>query len=359
MTGAVRVLLYTDARELGGAELSLGNLAAGLSSRLDVAVMGVDPRTVGAIARCRPGTRAVVVPFIESRRDARAIGAQLRALARLRPDVLHVNLNGPWSSQLAILLGLLLPRVAVLAVEQLPTPAAGAGQRCVKRMLARRLSAHVAVSERSAREIEREVGLAPGSVLVIHNGVPDVGPRQPSPGSEGGTTIGAVGRLERQKGHDVLLRALAELPGTRLVLVGEGGERAGLERLAAELGVAERVRFEGWAEQPRLLLQGFDVLALPSRFEGFPLAVVEAMLAGLPVVASDVGGVREAVLPGETGLLVPPDDAGALAAALRELLADRPRRLALGARGRSLALERYTAAAMARSFESLYEEVRR
>ena len=122
--------------------------------------------------------------------------------------------------------------------------------------------------------------------------------------------------------------------------------------------MADRAHFVGWSDEPRRHLEALEVFVLPSRFEGFPLAVVEAMLAELPVVASDVGAVREAVLDGRTGLLVPRDDPEALAAAVRELLADPARRRAMGAAGRTLALERYTAAAMARRFESLYDELR-
>jgi glycosyltransferase involved in cell wall biosynthesis len=141
------------------------------------------------------------------------------------------------------------------------------------------------------------------------------------------------------------------------VLVGDGGERAALERLAAELALDGRLAFTGWSEEARAQLASFDVFVLPSRYEGFPLAVVEAMMAGLPVVASDVGSVREAVRDGATGLLVPPNDPGALAAAVGRLLADPGRAREMGRAGRRLALERYTAAAMARSFECLYDEI--
>src|SRR5207302_6028335 len=114
--------------------------------------------------------------------------------------------------------------------------------------------------------------------------------------------------------------ALATRPDAALVLVGDGPERRSLAALAGDLGLDDRVLFAGWQTQPRRYLTTVDVFALPSRFEGFPLAVVEAMLAELPVVASAVGSVPEAVREGETGLLVPPDDPARLAAALRRLL---------------------------------------
>src|SRR5205823_4013374 len=120
-----------------------------------------------------------------------------------------------------------------------------------------------------------------------------------------GPVIGAIGRLAPEKGYDLAIHALRDLPEATLVLVGDGSERERLEAIARELGVAERVQFTGWSDEPRRYLPGFDAFVLPSRQEGFPLAVVEAMLAGLPVVAADVGSVSEAVVDEETGYLVP------------------------------------------------------
>jgi glycosyltransferase involved in cell wall biosynthesis len=356
-TAATRIMLHTDARAWGGAERSLANLAAELSPRFEVVVAGVDRGVVEAVAAGRPGARTAVVPFIARRSDLRAVAAHLRALLAVRPRVLHVNLHSPWTSQMLLFLAPLLPGLRVVAVEQLPSPASSEGQRRIKRGASRRLAAHVAVGERSAREVERLAGLPAGSVRVIHNGVPDVAADLARARSAGAPTVGSMGRLEPQKGFDVLLRALPSLPGTRAVLVGDGGERAALERLAAELGLDGRVAFTGWSEDARAQLASFDVFVLPSRYEGFPLAVVEAMLAGRPVVASDVGSVREAVRDGATGLLVPPNDPGALAAAVGRLLADPGRAREMGRAGRRLALERYTAGSMARSFECLYDEI--
>jgi glycosyltransferase involved in cell wall biosynthesis len=354
----LRVAVYTDAFEVGGAERSAANLVAALAPEIEVAVVCVDAAVGGAIAAGRAQARVVALPFVRSRHDVRAILAHLRVFAALRPDVLHVNLISPWSCQMAIALALLVPRIRVVAVEQLPTPPPSPGRRRLKRLTAARLAGHVAVGERSARELERTIGLVPGSVRTIYNGVADTDPGAAELPLPAGATIGAVGRLEYQKGLDVLLRALAQLPDTTLAILGDGSERPRLEALATELGVAARVLWLGWSDDPRAHLRSFDVLALPSRFEGFPLAVVEAMLAELPVVASDVGSVAEAVLDGETGLLVPADDPAALAAALGALLADPHRRRRMGERGRAHALEHFTAEAMARQFEQLYAEIR-
>jgi glycosyltransferase involved in cell wall biosynthesis len=171
-----------------------------------------------------------------------------------------------------------------------------------------------------------------------------------------GPVVGSLGRLERQKGFDVLLRAMAEVPEARLVIVGDGDERAALESLAERLDLGSRVRFEGWHEEPRRWLTTFDVFALPSRLEGFPLSIVEAMLAKLPVVATPVGSVAEAVRDGETGLLVSPEDPVALARALRELVGDEARRSAMGTLGRERA-KAFTADAMIAAYQALYDEV--
>jgi glycosyltransferase involved in cell wall biosynthesis len=228
----------------------------------------------------------------------------------------------------------------------------------MKRLSARAVDRHVGVGERTSREIEELVGLPSGSVLTIHNGVPDETPAtaaRPGPGP----LIGAIGRLEPQKGYDVLIRALRQIDDATLVLVGEGGERAALEQLAGRLGVAERILWIGWSDDARSYLEAFDVFAFPSRFEGFPLALLEALLARRAVVATDVGSVSEAVRHEETGLLVPVDDPRALAAAVRRLLDDAPLRLRLGEDGRRLVLQQFTADHMTRAFESLYGELLR
>ena len=352
------IAVYSDSTLFGGAETSLGHLVAELDAGLDVVVLGVDRAVVGWLAERRPAARAEVLPAVRTKRDLGAFAAHVRALRRLRPDVFHANLTTPASCQYGLLAATLVPHVRTVAVEQLPYPLAGRLQRGLKRFTSRRLAAHVAVGDRAAREVEALVGLAPGSVRSIPNGVPDA-ELEPLPRPFAGPTIGSVGRLDRQKGYDVLLHALADLPEAALVLVGDGPEREPLEALAQDLGLQDRVRFAGWQAEPRRHLTTFDVFALPSRFEGFPLAIVEAMLAELPVVATAVGSVSEAVRGDETGLVVPPDDPAALAAALRRLLADPPLRLRLGEAVRRLALERFTAAAMARSFERLYEEILR
>lgn len=128
--------------------------------------------------------------------------------------------------------------------------------------------------------------------------------------------VGTVGRLEPVKGHDVLIRALEHLPvDVCLAVIGDGGRREELKELVEQLGLSDRVRFAGHRDDVARLYPAFDVFCLPSRREGVPLAVIEAQASGVPVVATDVGSVRDALCP-ETARLVPPEDPAALAQAL-------------------------------------------
>jgi glycosyltransferase involved in cell wall biosynthesis len=244
----------------------------------------------------------------------------------------------------------------MVAVEQLPHASESRVHRGFKRASSRRLAAHVAVGTGSAREVERLAGLPPGSVRTIHHGVPDL-PLGNAPRPAAGFVVGSIGRLDRQKGLDVLVDALPSVPDAFALLVGDGPERCDLLDRAAAAGVEDRLEVTGWRDDARSFLGALDAYVLPSRFEGFPQAVVEAMLAERAVVASDVGSVSDAVVDGETGLLVPPDDAEALAAALRRLRDDEPLRAALGRRAREKALAEFSPSRMARAYEALYEEI--
>lgn len=144
-----------------------------------------------------------------------------------------------------------------------------------------------------------------------------------------------LGRLHRNKGFDTLLRAMPGLPEAHLVIAGEGPERRALERLAAELGVAERVSFLGWRPDAGALLAACDIFVCSSRHEPLGNMVLEAWSAARPVVAVAAQGPSELIRDGETGLLVPRESPEALGQAIRGLLADPARRAALSAAGRA------------------------
>jgi GalNAc-alpha-(1->4)-GalNAc-alpha-(1->3)-diNAcBac-PP-undecaprenol alpha-1,4-N-acetyl-D-galactosaminyltransferase len=154
-------------------------------------------------------------------------------------------------------------------------------------------------------------------------------------------TIVAVGRLSYEKGFDLLVRAFGRVSGParewRLMILGEGEERATLLRLAGELGVGDRVLLPGWVPEPARLLESAGLFVLPSRYEGFPNALLEAMACGAPVIAADCpSGPAEIVQHGIDGLLVPPEDDVALAEAMERLISDSVQRGRLGKRARTV-----------------------
>lgn len=235
----------------------------------------------------------------------------------------------------------------------------GRAYSALERIAARWCRTIVAVSES-----ERTTGIAAKigrreQYRVIVNGIdptPYAGEPSPVPGR-----IVMVGRLSRQKRPDIAIRALAALlpthPETRLDIVGDGPLRGQTEALLTELGVADSVRLLGdRSDVPDLLAQASCFL-LTSDYEGCPLAVLEAMAAGLPVVATDIGGIRELVVAGETGLLAEARRPDLFAAALAELLTNGDRARAMGAAGRRLLLERFSSERMVAETEALYREV--
>jgi glycosyltransferase involved in cell wall biosynthesis len=357
----VLLVVYTDASEIGGAEISLGNLLAALGTDVDVTVLATDARVGAAVAARRPGTALELVPPVRDKLDLRPILAHLKAMRRLRPDVFHANLRTPYSCQYGLLAAIVTRGVRVVAVEHLPLASDSGVRRRLKRLTSSRLAAHVAVGDATARFVEQDAGLPPGSIQTIRNGVPAprarAGVGSGSGSGSGSPTIGSVGRLDSQKGFDVLVAALAQLPEVHCVLIGDGPERDAILAAAQRHGVGDRLTLTGRLDDPADRVAELDVFVLPSRFEGFPLVVLEAMLAGVPVVATDVGAVREAVDDGATGLLVGPEDAAGLARAIRRML-DEP---GLRARVAEAALARarmeFTADVMASRFVELYRRV--
>jgi glycosyltransferase involved in cell wall biosynthesis len=194
---------------------------------------------------------------------------------------------------------------------------------------------------------------------VIYSGV-DAAQWPPAPPHDPTGRIAVVGRLEWEKGVDLLIQALHTLrqrmAHASLRIIGDGSERANLETLAAELGETEAVEFTGHTADVLAALRDCDVFALPSRWEGFSNALLEAMLAGLPVVAFDLPSAREIVVHGVTGLLAPEGDVDALAGALGALLGAPARARELGMAGRLRVLSQFTLEHAAAALEKLLLE---
>lgn len=236
--------------------------------------------------------------------------------------------------------------------------------RRVNRWLVRRLTRAVAVSEAVKRLWCREDGIRADRVVVVPNGVPDhpevwAASARRDGGAEGGVRLGAVGRLSGEKGLDVLLDAFARVaepaPDARLVLVGDGPERGALEARARDLSIADRVEFLGQRSDVPTLMAGLDLYVLPSRTEGLPMALLEAMAARLPIVATRVGGIPEAVTDGQSALLVSPEDPAALAEAMMRVLRETGLAERLRSAARAAFEDRYELSRMVDRYEALMD----
>ena len=351
----LRLVCYLDAPTPGGSSRSLTTLIAALGPHIDVTVMGTSADVVAQVAAGRPGTTTRVLTRVRNKGDVVAIAQHVQALRQLRPDILHANLDSQWSGQYGMFAGV-VTRTPVLAAVHAVWPTPARVQHSLIRVLARRIDVYVGISEFVARSTETLLGLPVGRACVIYNGVSPPATVAP-PHERREPVVGIVGRLAPEKGVDVAIRAMPDIPEGHLIVVGEGDERTHLESLADTLGIARRVTFAGWVEPPWAEHWSFDVLVAPSLNEGFSLVVLEALLAGIPVVAARVGGIPEMITDGDNGLLVPPGDPPALARAVNELLADPERRRVMAERGLATALERFTPAKMATQFEALYAQL--
>ena len=335
------------------------------------------------IAECRRlGLEPTCAGHTRAWHGPRTLARLLRLLRRLRIDLVHTHhvLDRLYAGIAARAAG--IPVVTTLHNTTPPTrPHRGLRRRLGLASTGRlgdswtRRSADrlVAVSEAVLRAQSEYLGVPRERTVVVYPGVDVAELGRPAPdetlralrnslGLGDGPVLLHVGRLHEQKGQKHLLRAMPPLlerhPRARLLVAGEGEERGRLEALVRDLGIGPAVHLLGHRPDVPDLLALSDVFVFPSLHkEGLPVAVVEAAAAGLPVVAARTGPLEEAVEDGVTGVLVPPRDPNALAAALAELLDHPERRRSLGRAGRRRAEERFSLAASARALEALYREV--
>jgi glycosyltransferase involved in cell wall biosynthesis len=323
---------------IGGSERHLLTLLPALAERgVDVSFLGLDDPA----REPEPFYDALTVPYerLSAPRDVDpALAWRVRRATRgadiVHTHLVHADVYGALGAQ------------RLVSTKHNDDPFRAGAFRYVERALARRAARVIAITRALARfQIER-VGLPRDKVEVIHYGLdrlPEAwGTNPPDPVPPGARVLLCVCRLEAQKGVDVAIRALRELSDAWLVVLGEGPQRAELERLAED-----RVYMPGRVPDVAAWLRRADVLVHPVRWEGFGLAVLEAMLAGVPIVASDVSSMPELV--GDAGILVPPDDPAALAAAVDGIPAG------LGERGRARAREEFSVARMAERTLAVYE----
>jgi glycosyltransferase involved in cell wall biosynthesis len=244
----------------------------------------------------------------------------------------------------------------------------------VDRILSHFTSRIIACSESSGRFQIEALKVSPKKVITIHNctdleryannQTTDTAREELGIG-ESDLVIGSVGRLERLKGHRILLdvtKSLVEsFPGLKLVIIGDGEEREILEKMRSDLGLGDHVILTGLRDDVEKLLPALDVYVQPTiGREGLPLTVVEAMAAKLPVVASNIGGTREAVIHNQTGVLVQPGNKDGLRRALSQILGDREMRCQMSQEGWKLCQQKFSVTSMVQALTTLYlEEVKK
>jgi glycosyltransferase involved in cell wall biosynthesis len=368
---AQSIYFYTDSRELGGAENAMLMLLATLDrSRRQPTLLldaggDVGPLEERAAAIDVPTRRVPPMPLgLAGARHALGLARRLRGE---RPALFHAHLSWPLAAKWALGAAVLARVPTVATVQLIPEMELERAGELQLRLLSRGVDRYIAVSSAIARELDQRFGWPADKIEVVYNAVDldrfqvsaPADLREELGGDDGVPLVLTLARLDEQKGHDVLFRAAAEVPGARFVLAGEGPLRERLEAEVARLGLSERVIFLGRREDVPQLLAACDVFALPSLYEGSSLAVLEAMAARRAVVSSAIGGTAELIADGENGLLVPPGDAPALAAAMRRLLADVSLREELARKARARAEAEFSREAMGRRMEEIYEELLR
>jgi len=363
---AMTVTFIANTGEIGGAERYLLTLGAGLrdeSWRIFVPSQNVACELTDQLGSSKIG----MLPTDGYSIRRSAFVKAMKFYRTVDSDVVHFNLANPCASTVDILAARLVGRSAIVLTTHLPDIAISRRERLSDR-IALRLADRIITVCGSARDYLVNRGVPARKVSAIYNGVSDwqtsedtvskmrsemsIGPDD--------LVLGTVARLEEQKGISYLLEAFGRLDDCAnlvLCIVGDGSLMGSLTEQARELGIADKVRFCGWRDDSRDLIGLFDIFVLPSLFESFPFTVVEAMMAGKPIVASDVGGVSEAVTHERTGFLVAPRNPEELAKSIRALAESAELRARMGDEARTAALSRFSDETMVQRTEELYEQL--
>jgi glycosyltransferase involved in cell wall biosynthesis len=364
----MKALLLCQNLGVGGAEELVLGASTGLPSEgVETGVVAITRRGPIAEEIARAGVRVHLARGQPGPRDPAAFLRLVRLLRDERPDVVHTYLlnAGLYGRLAAIAAGV----PVILAAEQNVYRRKKRRHAILERLLAARTFRVVACCRTVGDFYRRQTGVPADKIAVVYNAArfgpePSPADREPARRALGlppeAIVLGTLGRLTEQKGQAVLLRAVADLaprfPELVLFLAGDGPLRAELEAFAERLGVGSRVRFLGVRRDRAALYAAMDAFVLPSLWEGLSLSLVEAMGAGRPVVATTVGGNPEVVEQGRTGLLVPPEEPAALAAAIVELLRDRQLAAEIGRAAAREARARFSIEEHVARIAALYRE---
>jgi glycosyltransferase involved in cell wall biosynthesis len=344
------IQLITGAADIGGAQTHVRDLAAGLRARgHDCIVLTGPPDGLFSDQLRARGIRVKLLPALQRApgptKDMRALVELVWTLHQLKPDLIaaHTAKAG------------FLGRVAG-AILNIPCVFTPHGWSVIDRSTGRvkqvfrvleRLAGVLGQAAITVCQDEYELGrakglISPRKLYCVQNGIPDS--KLIAAPDKGDLTIVMVARFHKQKDHVTLLRAFSHLQKYpwRLQLIGSGPLLQQTKELSRSLGLEGRIEFPGECRNTDELLSQASVFVLSTLYEAFPISILEAMRAGLPVVASNVGGISEAVIDGRTGFLVPPSQPDMMAKSLELLFLDPALRVRLGRNGREVFLSRFT-----------------
>lgn len=346
--------------EVGGAQAHVADLLRGLHGRVDAVVLaGGDGPLFANAQAC--GAKTVRLGLLDNALSPwRALAAFKQLVGALRavgPDLIHAH--SAKAGALGRLAGWVLGIPVVYTVHGFAFKAAApARQRIIARMmewLLAPLTARMICVAEAERGMADTLPIPPARIQVIHNGIADSSDHT-TPGAPV-RRIAMVARLAAPKRVDTLIRAFAQaaLPDCELILAGDGPQSAALRALADTLAPG-RVHFYGVVTDIPALLASAQIFALASDHEGFPLSVLEAMRAGMPIVASDLPGIREQLADGDCGVLIPGNDEQLWASIFTELAANQERRETLGNRARARWEQFFGIAPMANATLLVYQQ---
>jgi glycosyltransferase involved in cell wall biosynthesis/uncharacterized membrane protein YbhN (UPF0104 family) len=357
-TGRIRVVQVVNSLAPAGAELLTADLARSLDpDKWDVHVLVVrDGQLRSRIEQA--GLPVYRTGYEFDYTFPLALAKMVEHIRRVNPHIVHTHLLG---SDILGRIAALMAGAPIIVSTQHDTYKRSLLYEIYRRLTGRFISAQVAISESVAEFCRRQLRTPETKLHVINNGVDPVRfTASESPWREP-PTFGAVGSLIPVKGHAYLIEAFArvvkEIPGARLRIAGEGSGRAGLERLVGKLGISDSVELMGFVSDIPGFLAEIDVLVHPSLMEGLGLAVLEAMSAAKPVIASDIPALAAVLERGAAGELVPPADSEALAAAMLRVVRDPEAALAKGRRGRARVIESYSLEATVAGYADLYDQL--
>lgn len=358
---SVRVLHIIESLEFGGAEKVLVELVNNMADRCDLGICCI--KRTGELQSSLDGRVRV---YCMNKGEGNHYGLPVQIAKLIREGGYEVVHSHAWGVYVESALAALLARSRVLVhtvhghyLHKLgSSPAKVLVRHMLERMLAHVHRKIVTVSDAIQEYVRSEVGIPVSRMMTIHNGIDEAPLPSRTERTDDALGFITVGRLAVVKNYPLLLRAFAQVvrvhPGCWLQIVGDGSERNALERLARELKLSASVSFLGFQKNVAWLLAQSDVFVLSSRYEGISIAVLEAMRAGLPVIATRVGGTPEVVVDGETGILVPDGDAAAMVRAMEQLIASPAQRRHMGEQGHAHMHREFAIHAIADKYFSLY-----